>query len=62
MSTPYVRGVVMKLLAAIAGGRATERDALLPAVGMLLGASPQECEQLQQAFSGSTVYEMLGYK
>lgn len=61
-SAPYVRGVVMKLLGAIAEGRASDRDALLPVVGMLLGASPAECEQLQHAFNGSTLYEMLGYK
>lgn len=61
-NTPYVRGVVMKLLGAIAEGRASDRDALLPVVGMLLGASPQDCEKLQQAFNGSTLYEMLGYK
>jgi hypothetical protein len=44
----YLRGVLFSLLAAVAAGKTQERDALLPVVGMLVGASPLECKELQQ--------------
>jgi hypothetical protein len=44
----YLRGLLFSLLAAVAAGKAQERDALLPVVGMLVGASPIECKELQQ--------------
>jgi hypothetical protein len=50
MDVPYLRNLLMKLLEAIAGGKANERDALLPIVGMLVGASPEECDSLKQLF------------
>ena len=54
-----VRGVLFKLLKAVAAGRAQERDALLPVVGMLVGASPAECRDLQQRLSSGGLFGPL---
>lgn len=48
-----LRGVLFGLLGAVAAGKAQERDALLPVVGMMVGASPAECKQLQQQLTQS---------
>lgn len=50
IDVPYLRNLLMKLLESIAAGKANERDALLPIVGMLVGASPGECDSLKQLF------------
>lgn len=50
VDVPYLRNLLMKLLEAIAAGKANERDALLPVIGMLVGASPGECDSLKHLF------------
>jgi hypothetical protein len=49
-----LRNALFGLLGAVAAGQSQKRDALLPVVGMLVGASPQECKELQQRLSGTS--------
>lgn len=50
IDVPYLKSLLMKLLEVIAAGKSNERDALLPIIGMLVGASPGECDSLKQLF------------
>ena len=49
MDAQYLKSVLTKFTAAVAGGRAAERDALLPVISAVLGASAAEFRALQLA-------------
>jgi TolA-binding protein len=47
----------MSFLQALAAGRTTERDALLPVVGMHMGASPAECLEMKRLISSGSALQ-----
>lgn len=59
VDTLYLKNVVLKFLDAFANGRATELQALLPAVATLLRATPQEFRSLKHSVETHTGWGVL---
>jgi hypothetical protein len=63
----YLKNVLLKFLEAVMAGRASERDALLPAVAALLQATPGEFAAMRRVLAntappGAQVLSALGVK
>jgi hypothetical protein len=61
----YLRNVLLKFLEAVVAGRVGERDALLPAIATLVGASPAEYATMRKVLANTApastqVWSMLG--
>ena len=59
IDTLYLKNVLFKFIEAMAQNKTNERDLLLPAISMLLGASSEEFSKLKKALNPDTTTSSL---